>query len=457
MARSEKTVLVFGTFDVIHPGHEWFLRKSRQSGDRLVAAVARDDFVREWKGHPPLTDEMTRIRALGDSGLVDEARLSDTDIRTYGVVEDVRPDVICLGHDQKALKDDLDRWLGTHTDFRPEIVVLRPWKRDRYSSTRRNKTLAGAGPTGNVPVWAMYVLMILAMVTFGFSWVSGKRISGFAPPSALALIRFTMTAFCFLPLIPAGRRQRQRGGESDVAGWAAAVGAAAALVLYNILFFSGLNAGLAGHGGLIVTTLNPLFTFLIVLAVGKRVPGRSSIPGLVLGIAGGVLLMRPWMYSGGEILDSGNLAFMIAALFWSVLTVLSRPAQAKLGFIRFNLVLYFLAALILLPVALGTGGTAVFDGIPRPGSGDPEFWSFWGHMLFISAATGAFGTSAYFMASSRLGAARGSAFTYLVPIFALLFTTLLLGETPDLVMILGGMLAVGAVMLINRSRDVPGA
>ena len=450
MAQDGKTVLVFGTFDVIHPGHQWFLKKSRRYGDRLVAAVARDVFVREWKGHPPLTDEESRVRALKESRLVDDARLSDEDIRTYGILEKIRPEVICLGHDQKALKDDLNRWLGDHAAFRPEIVVLPPWKRDRYSSTRRNKALAGAGPAEAVPVWGLYLLMIIAMGTFGFSWVSGKRIAGFATPAALALIRFTVTALCFLPLLPAAGWKGRRGRVSGWTGWMAALGAAVALGLYNILFFSGLNAGLAGPGGLIVTTLNPLFNFLIVLAAGRRAPGRTALPGLILGIAGGVLLMRPWVYSGRQILDSGNLAFMAAALSWSVLTVLSRPAQARLGFIRFNLVLYVLAALILLPIALGTGGLLLFEGIPRPG--DAGFRNFWGHMLFISAATGAFGTGAYFMASSRLGAARGSAFTYLVPVFALLFTSVILGETPDLIMILGGTLTIGAVMLIHRGR-----
>ncbi|MCK5249408.1 MAG: adenylyltransferase/cytidyltransferase family protein, partial [Spirochaetaceae bacterium] len=37
-----KTVLVFGTFDVIHPGHQWFLRNAARHGDRLVAVVSRD-------------------------------------------------------------------------------------------------------------------------------------------------------------------------------------------------------------------------------------------------------------------------------------------------------------------------------------------------------------------------------------------------------------------------------
>ena len=41
-----KTVLAFGTFDVLHPGHIHYLKKAKGLGDRLVVIVSRDDSVR---------------------------------------------------------------------------------------------------------------------------------------------------------------------------------------------------------------------------------------------------------------------------------------------------------------------------------------------------------------------------------------------------------------------------
>ena len=446
MSSPQSTVLVFGTFDIIHPGHEWFLRKAAARGDRLVAAVARDKFVTEWKGHCPVADEESRVRNLESSGLVDQAVLSDRTIRTYGVVDSVQPDVICLGHDQKALNDDLEQWLSGRK-VRPEIVVLRPWKRRRYSSTRRNRALSGAGEGQTSIPWTLYILMFIAMGTFGFSWVSGKRISGTASPAALAVIRFALTALCFIPplfvrkaSLPAEKRILIEGALWTFAG-------ALALGFYNILFFSGLDAGLAGEGGLIVTTLNPLFTVLILAFLERSLPRGGRLVGLGLGILGGILLLRPWSYSMESLLDSGNLLFLAAALAWSILTIVSRRAQKAWGFRWFNFGLYTMASLMLLPVAL-MEGPDVFAGLP--GVGTVPAVGFWGDMIFISAITGAFGTGTYFIASSRLGAARGSAFTYLVPAFALGFTALAFGEIPNPWMILGGILAVAAVMLINK-------
>ena len=142
-----KTVLVFGTFDIIHPGHRWFLRQAASHGDRIVAVVSRDRFVSDWKGSPPVTDENMRRSSLISSGLVDDAVLSDLTIRTYGVLERLVPDIICLGHDQKALKDDLESYLDQRVyEFsRPTIIVLKPWKRGCYSSSRLNRPLRGVG------------------------------------------------------------------------------------------------------------------------------------------------------------------------------------------------------------------------------------------------------------------------------------------------------------------------
>ena len=441
MESTDRTVLVFGTFDVIHPGHRWFLQKSARHGDYLVAAVARDGFVREWKGQATITGEEARMSALLKSGLVDSAVLSDPDIRTYGVIEKVRPDVICLGHDQKALKDDLDSWLNNHDVPRPEIVVLPPWRRRIYSSSRRNRTLRGAVAEENTASsWILYGIMIVAMGTFGFSWVSGKRLSTIAPPATLAFIRFSLTALCFIPLMLYRRPPRL---EKRILrqGLIWSVAAAAAVSIYNILFFRGLGAGLAGQGGLIVTTLNPLFTLLIVSASGAARPRYTAMVGITMGIAGGLLLLEPWNYQQGALLDSGNLAFLAAALAWSLLTLAGRKAQGFLGFRRFNLGLYLFATAFMLPFSLLETGGSIPEGMNR---------AFWGDMLFISAAVGAFGTGAYFMASAKLGAARGSAFTYLVPVSALIFTSVFLGEAPAPVMLIGGGLAIAAVMLINR-------
>lgn len=132
------TVLVFGTFDVIHPGHRYFLQKAAAEGDHLTAVIARDDFVVRTKNRRPVYGEQERISHILESGLVDEAYLSDENTGTFGIVEKVDPQIVCFGHDQQKLADSFNEWMKKNNrDIK--IVQIEPYKRDRYSSTLINR------------------------------------------------------------------------------------------------------------------------------------------------------------------------------------------------------------------------------------------------------------------------------------------------------------------------------
>lgn len=96
-----KTVLAFGTYDKLHPGHHFFLTEAKKLGDRLVVIVARDNNVLHYKNHLPQDNEQTRLANVQALDCVDEARLGYEDIsKRLQVITDTNPDVICLGYDQ---------------------------------------------------------------------------------------------------------------------------------------------------------------------------------------------------------------------------------------------------------------------------------------------------------------------------------------------------------------------
>jgi len=136
-----KKIMVFGTFDVLHPGHKWFLKNALEHGDYLIAVVSRDKFIQEWKKRSPVLNEQERINDLKKLGLADKVIPADPEMSTYGVIREYNPDIICLGHDQIELKNDLEKWLSANPAYKPQIIVLPPWKREKYSSTQRNRKL----------------------------------------------------------------------------------------------------------------------------------------------------------------------------------------------------------------------------------------------------------------------------------------------------------------------------
>lgn len=96
-----KTVLVFGTFDKLHPGHRFLLREAKKHGDRLVVVVARDHNVEKVKSRRPSQSEQERLTNIQAVPEVDEARLGLEDFnKKEQVIAEIQPNIICLGYDQ---------------------------------------------------------------------------------------------------------------------------------------------------------------------------------------------------------------------------------------------------------------------------------------------------------------------------------------------------------------------
>ncbi len=133
-----KKVLVFGTFDVIHPGHISFLKQAREVGDFVIASVARDDFVFQKKGRKPLHGEEERLKNIVESGMVEDADLSDRVPGTYDIVRRRKPDAVCFGHDQNELEKNFKNWLAAE-HLQIPTVKLRAYQPEKYKSSKLNR------------------------------------------------------------------------------------------------------------------------------------------------------------------------------------------------------------------------------------------------------------------------------------------------------------------------------
>lgn len=116
-----KRVLATGTFDLLHPGHIFFLEEAKKLGDELYVIVARDSKI-EHKPRP-IVPEKQRAKMIAALKIVDHAILgSENDI--FEPLKKIQPDVIALGHDQVFDSDKLKEELAKR-GFKPEIVRIK--------------------------------------------------------------------------------------------------------------------------------------------------------------------------------------------------------------------------------------------------------------------------------------------------------------------------------------------
>ncbi len=109
----EKTglrVMATGVFDLLHPGHLYFLRKARNLGDELIVVVARDSTVINLKHHP-ITNERIRREMVEALSMVDRAMLG-YEGGHLRIVKEIGPDIIALGYDQEPKEEELEKLLS---------------------------------------------------------------------------------------------------------------------------------------------------------------------------------------------------------------------------------------------------------------------------------------------------------------------------------------------------------
>lgn len=132
-----KKVLVFGTFDGLHAGHLSLFRQAKKFGDYLVVVVARDLTVKSIKGHLPKITEQERLKKVYNYKLVDDAQLGNLK-SYYKKIKEIKPQVICLGYDQVAFIDNLQKEIEK-INLKIEIIRLKPYNAKKYKSHLLNK------------------------------------------------------------------------------------------------------------------------------------------------------------------------------------------------------------------------------------------------------------------------------------------------------------------------------
>jgi len=281
--------------------------------------------------------------------------------------------------------------------------------------------------------------MILSMVCWGFSWTAGKIMAEYGDPLTISFFRFAITFLSLLlimlfiktPLIVNSK------GLFDL------ITASVLMSIYTFLFFKGLTAGKAGAGGVLVTVLNPILSYGLMLLMTRRKPTRHETLGLLLGLLAGAILLR-LLTEADKVFNAGNIYFLLAALVWAVLSIFTSRASRYGSTVAFSFYLYGICTVLMFLLAGWGGAQTTFA---KAGL------VFWGNLFFSATITTSLATTLYFVATSRLGASQASSFIFLVPISAALGSWIFLDEIPQLNTITGGLLGIVAVYVLNRKEQ----
>lgn len=284
-----------------------------------------------------------------------------------------------------------------------------------------------------------YVIwMIIAMLFWGFAWTAGKVAAEHSNAEVAAFWRYAISFLSIIPVVLLLKTPLK----TDRIGFMYMVGAGVLTSLFNYLFFAGLSHGQAGYGGTMVTSLAPIITYILSIAMlGTKVSSRQ-ITALSIGIFGALILLRV-PFDGFAFLNVDSSYFLGCALVWAVITVISQKAAKRAHLMFYTVVVFGITTFINMLFALPY----------RPfdfGAYDAVFW--W-TILFIGVIPGTFSTALYFVSAGKVGAHRTGVFMFIVPVGAIVSSWVVYGEALAISTLIGCLMAFAAVMLFNMKRS----
>ncbi len=279
-------------------------------------------------------------------------------------------------------------------------------------------------------------LLILAMFFWGAGWPALKLLTYSLPLEVVSFWRFFLMIFAFIPVLFYLKKPLVLKKEALKYILPSAV----LNVLFMVFAFIGVQKGFAGSGGVIITTLSPVLTFMLVSLVFKKHPPKMQLLGLVIGFIGGLIMLQVTTLLGD--LNGAELYFLLCALVWAMLTLISQKSHSVIHPVHYSFFIAIFATVILFFIALPHEIMAVTK----------ESLAFWSALLYLAIFGQTIATTIYFIASGKLGSAHASSYMFLVPIFALGTSYILLGESVEIHIVIGGAITLLGVYLINRSQ-----
>ncbi|MDA1197140.1 MAG: adenylyltransferase/cytidyltransferase family protein [Nanoarchaeota archaeon] len=124
-----KTVMAFGSFDVVHAGHSHYLAEAKKLG-HLIVVVARSSNISKFKGFEPQYSDAERVSHVAAWGIADEVVLGNSG-DVYSIVKERKPDTLALGYDQRPTDDVIRSKVGSI-----EIVRISAFKPEEFKSSK---------------------------------------------------------------------------------------------------------------------------------------------------------------------------------------------------------------------------------------------------------------------------------------------------------------------------------
>lgn len=297
----------------------------------------------------------------------------------------------------------------------------------------------------------MYLLLLLQQLIASSTHLVAKTVTGILDPTMVVGLRAVFACLFFGAFMLIRKHTLRPLAKEDRARiWLLGL---LNIPLNQMLFIGGVKLGTAPNASL-AYALTPVFVLLIaVLFMGER-PSRTKVFGITLAMFGAAIVLVDKGARFDSDLMLGNVMVLCAAMAWSLYTLLGRRLAVTYGGFHLTAMTMFTGAVLYIPVWIGlqlVSGHAPDIAPLHTTINDVAPLATWFQLFYLGVITSGLGFGLWYVALTKLDASRLSVFNNLQPILTTLLAWSFLGTEPTSLFVIGGIVALGGVVMTQRS------
>lgn len=282
-----------------------------------------------------------------------------------------------------------------------------------------------------------YILILLAVVFWGTSFVATKTVLIEIKPVTVIILRLILASILLTIIALSTKRSFSVNLKSH--GWILILALIATFHLW--IQVTGLQYTTASNTGWIIGTA-PIFMAILGLIFYKEKVIFLQLAGILIAMFGLLLLIGKGKILNVDLIENkGDLLVLGSAFTWGVYSMVNKKISLTYSPLMTILYLFLMMAIIIIPFNLNS---ETFNSVINLS------YIGWTSILFLGLFCSGIAYVIWAQALRDMESAKVGAFLYFEPFVTVIAAWALLSESITLIMILSGLLITFGVFIVNK-------
>jgi drug/metabolite transporter (DMT)-like permease len=287
----------------------------------------------------------------------------------------------------------------------------------------------------------IYILMVLSTIFWAGAFIAGKLSVPYIPVYTLTFLRFSVATLILYFILRYNGENEYKLKKEDfpVFLFTGLVG----MLGYHVFFFTALKYTTAISSSIIGAT-NPIITTILSFIFLKDKINTKRALGIALSFTGVFLTITNADLNVMRTLslNKGDLLMLVAVLMWAAYGIFSKKVMPRYSPMILTYYSFLFCTVILLPFVIYEKPWTFAANVP--------YYSYLAS-LYMSIFASVIGYLVQQMSIKQIGPSKTSIFINLVPIFSIILSVLILGETASPIKLLTALLIIAGVYICQRN------